>query len=267
MSRLPAPRREALAPEGQAVWDRIAASRQVTAGPFSVLLHAPALADGVASFVDYFQDQAALPSADCELVILAVVREFGARYAWERHELRGRRVGTRPEAIEVLRANGALDGLTPRERLLVEIARTLVATRALPDELFARGLAELGEQQMVELVTLVGHYCAVALVLNGFAVPPAGDCPTWSADLGSSPGIVGWGFVPRRPAVAYDSQAAGDQPLLYVCVGLIRLLFVLPTAVFGVAEPRLATAQDWGAGGANGSSRIRRWGRPPRLIA
>jgi hypothetical protein len=28
-------------------------------------------------------------------------------------------------------------------------------------------------------VGLVGHYCLVGLVLNAFAVPPAGDCPSF----------------------------------------------------------------------------------------
>ena len=179
MNRLPAPRRDGLTPEGQRVWDRIAGARNVSGGPFAVLLHAPGVADRVASLVDYYQGEAALPVADAELAILAAVRELGSEYAWERHELRGRKVGTRPEAIEILRANGALDGLTPHERLLVEITRTLLAQRTLPEELFARGLAELGEQQLVELVALVGHYCLVGFILNGFAVPPRGDCPTW----------------------------------------------------------------------------------------
>ena len=40
-----------------------------------------------------------------------------------------------------MRAHGALDGLTDRERLLVEIARAVLRTRALPEDLFARGLA------------------------------------------------------------------------------------------------------------------------------
>jgi len=106
-------------------------------------------------------------------------REAGARYACARHEVRARAEGARPEAIEVLRANGSFDGLTARERLLAEIARSLLRTRGLPDELFARGLAELGEQQLVELVTLVGHYTLVGLVLNGFAVPPPDDGPTF----------------------------------------------------------------------------------------
>jgi 4-carboxymuconolactone decarboxylase len=180
MTRLPAVARDTLAPADQAIWDRIAVGRNGrVGGPYTALLHVPALADRVRALGDYFRGEAALPPADIELTILATVREAGARYAWARHEVRARAEGARPEAIEVLRANGSFDGLTARERLLAEIARSLLRTRGLPDELFARGLAELGEQQLVELVTLVGHYTLVGVVLNGFAVPPPDDGPTF----------------------------------------------------------------------------------------
>ena len=179
MSRLPAVSRDTLSPEGQAVWDRIAAVRTGVRGPFGVLIHVPALADRVAALEDYFRFDAALPAADRELVILATARELGARYPWTRHEARGREVGTRPEAIEAVRANAGLEGLTPRERLLVEIAGGLLRARALSDELFTRGLAELGRQQLVEAVTLVGHYSLIGLVVNGFGVVPPDDSPTF----------------------------------------------------------------------------------------
>jgi len=104
MSRLPAVSRDALSPEDQAVWDRIAAVRTGVRGPFGVLIHVPALADRVAALEDYFRFDAALPAADRELVILATAREMGARYPWTRHEARGRELGTRTEAIEAVRA-------------------------------------------------------------------------------------------------------------------------------------------------------------------
>jgi 4-carboxymuconolactone decarboxylase len=95
---------------------------------------------------------------------------MGAHFPWTRHEVRAREVGTRPEAVEAVRANGALDGLTDRERLLVEIVRSLVQTRGLPQELFARGQAELGDRQLVEAVALTGHYSLIGLVVNAFEV-------------------------------------------------------------------------------------------------
>jgi len=179
MSRLPLVNRDALAPEDQAVWDRIAAVRTGVRGPFGVLMHLPTLADRVAALEDYFRFNAALPALDRELVIMATAREMGARYPWVRHEARGREVGTRTEAIEAVRANGSLEQLTVRERLLVEIVRTLLRTRVLPDDLYARGLAELGREQLIEAVALAGHYSLIGLVVNGFAVAPPDNSPTF----------------------------------------------------------------------------------------
>jgi 4-carboxymuconolactone decarboxylase len=179
MSRLPAINRDALAPDDQAIWDRIAAVRTGVRGPFGVLMHVPALADRVAALEDYFRFNAALPAVDRELVIMATAREMGARYPWARHEARGREVGTRTEAIEAVRLNGALEQLTARERLLVEIVRNLLRTRALPDRLYTRALAELGRQQLVETVALAGHYSLIGLTVNAFDVAPPENASTF----------------------------------------------------------------------------------------
>jgi hypothetical protein len=60
------------------------------------------------------------------------------------------------KAVEAVRANATLPGLTAREGLLVEIVRSLLRTRGLSDELFSLGQAELGHQQLVETVALTG---------------------------------------------------------------------------------------------------------------
>jgi 4-carboxymuconolactone decarboxylase len=172
-----------LSPEDRAIWERIAAIRTGVrtggGGPFGILMHVPGLADRTAALEDYFRFDAALPAADRELVILATSREMDARYPWTRHEVRGREVGTRAAAIEAVRANGGLEALTPRERLLVEIVRALLRTRSLPDDLFARGLAELGRRELIEAVALAGHYTTVGLLVSAFAVPPPDESRTF----------------------------------------------------------------------------------------
>jgi 4-carboxymuconolactone decarboxylase len=179
MSRLPPINRDALAPDDQAVWDRIAAVRTGVRGPFGVLMHVPTLADRVAALEDYFRFNAALPATDRELVIMATAREMGAHYPWARHETRGREVGTRTQAIEAVRANGTLEQLTARERLLVEIVRSLLRMHALPESLYARGLAELGRQQLIETVALAGHYSLIGLTVNAFDVAPPDNTQTF----------------------------------------------------------------------------------------
>jgi 4-carboxymuconolactone decarboxylase len=78
-----------------------------------------------------------------------------------------------------VRLNGPLEKLTTRERLLVEIVRTLLRTHALPDALYTRALAELGRQQLIEAVTLAGHYSLIGLTVNAFDVPPPDNSATF----------------------------------------------------------------------------------------
>ena len=177
MSRLPAPDRNALAPEDQAVWDRIAAVRTGVRGPFGVLMHVPQLADRVRALEDYFRLDGELPGADRELVILVAAREMEARYAWARHEHRAHEEGTRQEAVDAVRTDVSLDGLTRRERLLVEITRALLRTRRLTDAQYAEAVAELGKRQLIELVALAGHYSLIGLTLGAFEVPQPDDLP------------------------------------------------------------------------------------------
>ena len=177
MSRLPTPDRSALAPEDQAVWDRIAAVRTGVRGPYGVLMQVPRLADRVRALEDYFRFDSELPGADRELVILVAAREMEARYAWARHEHRAHEEGTRQQAIDAVRTNEPPDGLTKRERLLVEITRALLRTRRLTDAQYADALPELGKRQLIELVALAGHYSLIGLTLGAFEVPPPDDLP------------------------------------------------------------------------------------------
>jgi alkylhydroperoxidase family enzyme len=127
----------------------------------------------VGAVENYFRFEGVLPATDRELVILTTARELGAHYPWNRHEIRGREAGVRTEAIEALRANGALDALTAHERLLVEIVRSLLREHRLSDELFSLGLAELDTAQLVEMVALIGHYCLIGSIANTFGVAVA----------------------------------------------------------------------------------------------
>jgi 4-carboxymuconolactone decarboxylase len=148
MSRLLPPDRDSLAPEDQAVWDRIAAVRGGVRGPFGVLMHVPQLADRVRALEDYFRFDAEMPAADRELVILVAAREMEARYAWARHEHRAHAEGTRPEAIAAVRTDGSLDALNKRERLLVEITRSLLRARRLKDCSFVRTAGNLRTESL-----------------------------------------------------------------------------------------------------------------------
>ena len=176
MSRLPAVKREDLTSDHQQIWDRIHAKRSGGGGPYSMLMHSPAMADHLAATEDYFRDHSLLADADREIIILTAAREVDARYAWSRHEIRAHKVGVGPDVIEALRTKAPVDKFAGKERLLVQFTRTLLHEHTLPDELFARMESEFGRAKLVEAVGLLGHYITIGTVIRMFDVqPPAGS--------------------------------------------------------------------------------------------
>jgi len=172
MSRLPAAKRDDLSPEHQKIWDHIHAARTGGGGPYSMLMHSPAMAQYFAATEDYFRNDSSLPDADREIMILAAARELEARYAWCRHEIRAQKLGIGGEIIEALRAKAPIEKFSGRERLLVEFTRALVRDHTVPDPLFARMKSEYGQAKFIEAVGLLGHYMAIGTVIRLFEVEP-----------------------------------------------------------------------------------------------
>jgi 4-carboxymuconolactone decarboxylase len=172
MERAPRVTREELPPEGQAAWDAIAGTRGGVSGPYQVLIQVPQLAERVAHLGTYLRFEGLLEGAERELAILVVAAHVGARFEWTAHEAIARREGTRDEAIEAVRSHAPTDGLTERERLIVETARALLERHKLSDEEFARARDALGQAKLVELVGLIGYYTMIAFTLVAFGVQP-----------------------------------------------------------------------------------------------
>jgi len=179
MSRLPAAKREDLTPEHQQIWDRIHATRSGGGGPYSMLMHSPAMAQHFAATEDYFRTQSLLPDADREIMILAAARELDARYAWSRHEIRAQKLGVRSEIIEALRAKAPIEKFTGPERLLVDFTRRLVHDHTVSDELFARMESAYGRAKFLEAIGLLGHYMTIGTVIRLFDVEPVEGTKTF----------------------------------------------------------------------------------------
>jgi 4-carboxymuconolactone decarboxylase len=179
VTRVPEPTRDELDADTRAIYDQIAGTRGWVGGPFGVLLHHPPLCERVAALGEQLRFRSDLSGPDRELAILTVGRELEAAYEWYAHEVIGRREGTRPEAIAVVRDRRPTAGLTAREALIIDTVRALYRARRLTRAEFARAEAELGRRGLVELVTLAGYYGLVGMILNSFDVdlPPGATVP------------------------------------------------------------------------------------------
>src|SRR6478735_1052642 len=109
MSRLPAAKREDLTPEHQQIWDRLHATRSGGGGPYSMLMHSPAMAQYLPATEDYFRNASLLPDAGREMMILAAAGQLEARYVWCRQFIGAQKLGVDPKIIEALRAKAPID--------------------------------------------------------------------------------------------------------------------------------------------------------------
>ncbi len=86
MARIEDVKRENLSPRQQQLHDDFLRSRprNTLTGPFSVLIHTPDIAEPADQLVNYFRQNPKLGRRLIELIILLVVREATAQYAWSR---------------------------------------------------------------------------------------------------------------------------------------------------------------------------------------
>jgi 4-carboxymuconolactone decarboxylase len=176
MSRVPDLEPEALTPEQQRLHDEIAGSRSGTVrGPFAIWLRLPHLADAANQLGNTLRLQGKLDRRLFELMVLVVARHWSAQYEWYAHERRAREVKLAPEIIEAIRDRKTPTFSSEAEKLVYELVTEINETRTLGQATYDRGLALLGLDVLIELVTAAGFYTTVAMVINAFDAPVPGD--------------------------------------------------------------------------------------------
>jgi 4-carboxymuconolactone decarboxylase len=169
---------ETLTPEQKAVHDRIAGSRGgVVRGPFAIWLRNPAIADAADRFGTILR-RGKLDQRLFELMVLIVARHYSAQYEWFAHERHAREVKLSDDVIEAIRHRRKPTFTRDDERLIYEVVTEMNETRTLSQATYDRALAALGLDLMIELITALGFYTMVAIMLNGFDAPvPGGERP------------------------------------------------------------------------------------------
>ena len=144
-------------------------------GPFSILLHSPALAERLLPMVPFNREQSIIEAPLRLIGILATVREKDAAYVWAAQVRAARENGLREAAIDVLRAKGDVNTLLPEERDVAIYARQLVLTNRADQVIFDTLQQQHGTQWLVELTAIMSFYGALCGVVNAFEVPAPDD--------------------------------------------------------------------------------------------
>jgi 4-carboxymuconolactone decarboxylase len=174
VARIEDVKREKLDARQQQLYDDFLKSRprNTLIGPFAVLIQTPDIAEPADKLVNHYRHNSKLGRRLIELIILLVVRDARAQYAWSVHEPHALNEGFTQETIEAIRARKRPDFKRDDERMIYDLVTELLATKTLGAATFDRAKAAFGLEGLIEAITCAGLYGMVGLVLNSFEIPP-----------------------------------------------------------------------------------------------
>jgi 4-carboxymuconolactone decarboxylase len=194
VSRLPAHEPATLTDARRRVYDAIAGGRRATAssglvkadgslaGPFNAWVHSPHIGERIQAVGEAMRFELSLPPRLAELAILCVAREWQAQFEWYAHSRMAATAGLEADIIEALRVGDEPALRDDADRAVHRVATGLLGPgHRVSDADYRAAVEQLGIDQVVELVNLVGYYCLVSSVLNAFEVAlPDGVTPPFA---------------------------------------------------------------------------------------
>lgn len=186
MARIDPIPRDEMSAEQIRVNDIIAAPRAggQASGPFAVWLRTPEFAELAGDFGTYLRTQTTLPRRLLELTVLVTAREWTAQYEWYAHEKFVTVAELDAEMVEDLRLGKTPEFKAVDETVVYDVATEIHETKTLSGETYQRALDTLGEQTVIDLLTIIGYYTMIAVVLVGLKV----ETPDGSTPLAPLPG-------------------------------------------------------------------------------
>src|SRR5690349_5661949 len=155
---MPAIPPEQWTPAQRAAADEITAGRRGgVIGPFVAALRSPECMRRLQHLGAYLRYDSNIHPRLRELVILLTARKYRQDFEWVTHEPLAHEAGLSPALIDAIRG-GTAPPAAADEAVIIELCSALLADGRVPDALYARALALLGEAGVVDVVCAVGYY-------------------------------------------------------------------------------------------------------------
>jgi len=170
LNRLPRVRREDLDDLGKKLYDAVAGDGRLLGleGPIGIRMHSPPVSEYMTMGNQYLRFGAGIEPRLMELAILVVAREMDSQFEWTAHEPPALRAGLEQRIIDIVKHRRPLTGLGDKEAAIIQLGREALGRRKVERETFARALELFGRQGVVNVVSLMSHYAATAMLLTTF---------------------------------------------------------------------------------------------------
>ena len=171
MARIPPLKPEEMTEEQKRLTAKIAGPRGgVVRGPFAIWLRNPALVDKADDFGNLLREGTSVPRRLSELAILATARHWTAQYEWFAHEKMALDQGISKDVVEAIRNRRRPRFDKKDEQAVYELVTELYESKAVSDPTYGAAVQALGQQTVMELVTIATFYAMIAMFLVTFQV-------------------------------------------------------------------------------------------------
>jgi len=171
----PIPSDKLTAAQQKAIEEFKAARSADVSGPFIPLLRSPEVMTRARAMGDYLRFKSALTPRLSEFVILLTARGWTQQYEWNAHAPLAAQGGLAADTIQAIADGRRPTKMAEDEEALYALVDEIDRNRAVSDATYARAIAAVGEQGLIDAIAIHGQYTMLAMVLNTARTPlPAG---------------------------------------------------------------------------------------------
>jgi 4-carboxymuconolactone decarboxylase len=153
----------------------VAGERRGAGGPFNVLLRSPEMGDLVQQYGASMRFHSSLPRKLNEMAIIIVGRHWTSHYEWNAHRTAAAQAGLNESIIQAIAAGKRPSSMDADETIIYNFATELLTTKQVSDGVFKAVKDKFGERGVVDLISVMGYYQLVSMLLNVDRHPlPAG---------------------------------------------------------------------------------------------
>ncbi len=140
-------------------------------GPFNAWMYSPVIGNLAQELGAALRFSNSLPNNLLEIAVIMIGKHWSAQFEFWAHAKLARQAGVSEAAIEAIRIGAEPVFDRPEETQIYLFSREFIDTKRISDKTYAATRALVGEQGLVDLVTLMGYYTMVSMTLNCFEVP------------------------------------------------------------------------------------------------
>lgn len=179
MSRIPALSRDEMDAEQRKVYDEtVATTGRVGRGPAVGYAYSPGLWRVHNASTAHLLNCSLTP-AQVRIVSLMTARHWNAAYPWSAQAAIALSAGLDRAMIEAINAGEQPKFTDSADEMVHTVARELLATGTLPDDVFKAAQSTIGYQRLAEVVGVIGHFSTTAMMANVVGAEAPKDAPSY----------------------------------------------------------------------------------------